>query len=702
MQNSNYSLGDTPCRNTNEDKFNVNDRFIKNIYELIQDSTLAPITIAITGEWGIGKTTAINFLCERLLEDENKKNIVVFFEPLLEGKFEIVDMMELFYLKLYQNINGKEELKKFIKKALVSLALISRCKISGNVNLPGIAEAKINYDWGKNVDEILRLWETHKPKEFSENLEQLNGVLKKKEYKLFVIIDEVDRLSANYIINILLFCRILESFQGLFCIVGIDYQQILNKLCKENFVNSVEIAQSYLDKLFQVKFHLHHSKEVKADYSKKILQQIDINNTFINIVNSESSISTNEELFKIIDYLFTPRQIKKWLLSIKINYVFIEHCPNPLALLKILAVIVKYPIIQERLALEAQTLNIVLKNPSSDKAGIKKILEETEPYQKDEKTWDFIIDFFEQTPSYLITFFFEGFIQKEHLSLYKNFFDNDINKAIEELLNEGKAFDHYANDISDTLIKNKLIVKNTPSLELLNKLWLKKSEWDSLYPYGILILYLLEKHPLEKVIEKCVLTLSEVYLRNILTVCNIRNINKYYNLNSFVLPDDRTLLSEGLLSLNFNGQNIKSFNTPTLNSILMLWIKKVESELQNKESTFFSEKKLLTVFYRFVQFGYATSGTFENRQKLATYLVNFLKSEIVSQNDKRKLLDELAVECVQYFQKNMDPNFQNPVEALFDYNKEFIIEAIKSIDEVGNIKAKDAFISAVGTSWKED
>lgn len=61
-----FSLSDRPGFSQDEDFFDVENRFVKKIYNLIQDNSICPLTIAITGEWGIGKTTVINHLYDKI------------------------------------------------------------------------------------------------------------------------------------------------------------------------------------------------------------------------------------------------------------------------------------------------------------------------------------------------------------------------------------------------------------------------------------------------------------------------------------------------------------------------------------------------------------------------------------------------------------------------------------------------------------
>ncbi len=565
MSNSkrtNFRLSDSPGKTEKDDYLEVKSKFVNKIFDFIQDTTFAPLTIAITGEWGIGKTTVLNLLSEKL--KENKNNVLIFFEPLIEGKFEITDMIELFYLKLYQCLNAEKGLKDIIKKSIVSLLLISRCKISGSLNLPGEilgvsgadAKADVEYDWGKNVDDLLEVWKNNKPKEFSEQVKKLNEILDDSEYKIYIFIDEIDRLPAGYIVNFLLFCRILESFNKIFCIVGIDYKQVVTKLCAEYFLKEFDrnsnynLAVSYLDKLFQLKFHIHHNTEKKFNFAIQYLNQIDTHKVLANFISPDISKGIDEKFTEIIRYLSTPRQIKKWILAIRANYNILRYSPNKLVLLGLLAVIVKHPIVSDQLAKE---INSLCANRDNQEIFRQFFDNELPTLAKEISVINFVNDYIKETPTYLIILFFEGFIKPEHLSLYSDFFTAKIDQAINVLLNDNLEIVRGAFDLAESLTKNFLEIEKSPSIELLNKLWIKEAEQlNFINPYLTIVTFALGKLAVEYIIENAVLTLSEQYILKILSVCNIQNIDGSYNLAKFKKPENFNLSNYGLKFTKWN------------------------------------------------------------------------------------------------------------------------------------------------------
>ncbi|OGT31217.1 MAG: hypothetical protein A3E87_04875 [Gammaproteobacteria bacterium RIFCSPHIGHO2_12_FULL_35_23] len=260
---SSFSPGDQAITKKSEDKLYVKARVVDKIFNFISNDQINSLTVAITGEWGSGKTSAMNLLANALNESHN--NVVLTFEPLLEGRFGVTEVLELFYLKLYAALSKKNpEVDSIFKKLLGSLGAIVFTGTKLSIDIPTIGEAGI--DFGEKYQKILDIWKKHDVKSFQQQTAQLNEFLQNKKLKIFIFIDEIDRLPPEHIISFLMFARILETFENLICIVGVDYDQVIQSLMASSTysLNSYERAKSYIDKLFHAQFHIHHNQSILA------------------------------------------------------------------------------------------------------------------------------------------------------------------------------------------------------------------------------------------------------------------------------------------------------------------------------------------------------------------------------------------------------------------------------------------------------
>ncbi len=512
-ENKALNLHDRPITNTKDDYFDINTRVVEKIFNLVTDTDVAPLSVAMTGEWGSGKTSAINLLVNKL--NLNNKKIVIFFEPLLEGKTSLAEIIELFYLKLYQEIDDKK-IKKIIIKSFKGLATLLRAKFTGNIALPGnSASATLEYDLSKNIDDLFKLFDDNSPKPFSIQTQELNMALKKNSYKLYIILDEIDRLPATHIITMLMFARTIETFDNLICIIGLDYKQVINKIIKEKALGMAdyETTKSYLDKLFQANFHIDISTDKKIKFAVELLKKIDIDNIFCSILESDDH-DDRVKFEKIIFHLGTPRKIKKWIISIKINYPIIKHCPNKLDFIAFLSSATVHYILSENISKHTLPLlcrrhfkelylkdiyeiNFTDKDNSknsdeetilssagisvnSNNENIQKFLQLVTEYPIHESlAKNFTKSFLINTPVHFLILYIEGYADDKKVSAYNDFFEKDLDKALNILIADDDSKATLAFDLAETIRKNSLDVKGTPSLNLLNKLWLQKIDESS-------------------------------------------------------------------------------------------------------------------------------------------------------------------------------------------------------------------------------
>lgn len=93
-------ISDTSINDYKDDKLKFTDSIIPRVLNIISDESYFPLTVAITGEWGAGKTSVITLVKNKLRENPN--NVIISFDPLIEGKQTLNELIELFYLKIIQ------------------------------------------------------------------------------------------------------------------------------------------------------------------------------------------------------------------------------------------------------------------------------------------------------------------------------------------------------------------------------------------------------------------------------------------------------------------------------------------------------------------------------------------------------------------------------------------------------------------------
>ena len=120
--------------------------------------------------------------------------------------------------------------------------------------------------------------------------------------------------------------------------------------------------------------------------------------------------------------------------------------------------------------------------------------------------------------------------------------------------------------------------------------------------------------------------------------------------------------------MQFNGTAIVDVDQGSITELLESWIAKVETVLKSNEVAVYSEPKLISVFYRYVQWGFTVGK--DVRKKLADFVISYLKDQ-VSNSDKKYLKSIIKTERDKFNSKNWEIE-KNPMGTLFDTNAEVI------------------------------
>lgn len=670
---ANFEIGDHPIISQADDTFKIQERVVNKVYQDLAEIH-GQITIAITGEWGVGKTSAMNLL-QNMLVDANKKNIIIKFGPQVEGKLEISELIGAFYLKLYQQVSNKK-IKNYVVKCLKGLAALTNIGIKGNVGVTGVFNFGFTYSTEKGINALIKRFEKNKPEEFSLQAVELNKLLWEEKIKVYVFIDEIDRLPEPYIINFLLFCRTLEAFNNLICIVGVDYEQALNKLMNEklgshlqNDTDRYRGAKNYLDKLFQIKYQVHHDIYTLHSYTLNQISCIDTENILSEIFDVED-YKKCENILGLISFLATPRRIKKWLILLKLNYFLIKNArDNKFELIAFLAVAIKHPIITDNLSKYTPTfirnkcityININKQYGSSftemdndslmlaylgvigwdgkrnnDEKLMSLIKKIGVQYIDDQEAVPYVSNFLKM-PTFLVLLFVLGVTDPSQVTLLSDYFGGRIDLALKALLRDDAMTNLLAKDLAEILHKGGVGAIDNPVLDNVNELWTQKIDSnDVLNYYDIIIRMALRNLSIEDVISGCPLGLSESYLNEILYVCGVENKDGKYDLDASKAPQEEVINKKFLGATTFENKLIQSFSDGdvSLKAMLIRWLNKADDNFKSLNVGVFNQKSIISVFYRYIQWGRsATAG--DNRGKLTAFVMAYLQDININDNDK--------------------------------------------------------------------
>lgn len=235
-QHSFYS--DTPITTQEEDLFR-NTSFLAE--QLARDicnySDNKSIVIALTGSWGVGKTSVINLCIDFINKGKcaNKpRPIILRFNPWYYSGTD--QLMHLFCTELYETIRREgnralaDSLRSWYKK-------VTRGWSSARVLFRlGIPFSGFDISFEKTQNETLELLK----KNLDDELKRLNR-------KILVVIDDIDRLESRKIREVLQLTRMLSDLSNIIFLLAFDKSVLLKTLGED-----VVMSEKYIEKIIQI------------------------------------------------------------------------------------------------------------------------------------------------------------------------------------------------------------------------------------------------------------------------------------------------------------------------------------------------------------------------------------------------------------------------------------------------------------------
>lgn len=254
-----YTLHDIPI---NDEKEDLLDRgpFVNVLYNEINNlSPSSSFVFALYGKWGEGKTSAINLLINKIKKDDNLAYL--YFVPWYYNDNDSI--LKAFYYHINEAINEKyiiPDLKRFFTKYI-------------RLILSGIPNFNLNY-----------LLKDNSISSIKNNLQNKINLINEKN--ILIIIDEIDRLSADECKFIFKLIRNNTNFHKIIYLLSFDIGIIeeglkINKEFIEKIVQyklilpppdqkNIDKFCYYYNNMFFKKYKIHKTEKEKflSEYNK--------------------------------------------------------------------------------------------------------------------------------------------------------------------------------------------------------------------------------------------------------------------------------------------------------------------------------------------------------------------------------------------------------------------------------------------------
>lgn len=293
---------DNPFDHKKDDVSGINrEKFTQDIAARIlnTDTNNNAFAVGITGVWGSGKSTFMDNLKNKLSSD----SIIVEFSPWFSKTKDqvITDFFDTFKNKLSKyNPALSKQLTKYAKE---------------------LSEI-VDYSALKKAIKLLSIVDNSA--ELKEQYEIISSEIAKINKRVYVFIDDLDRLEKSEIMEVLKLIRNTANFKNTIFIVGYDREYIVKSIGSQGIIN----PEHYLEKIFSVEVSLpiYEKENLLIELKTKLEENLLAKNTsgIVKFI-SQKSLQTNDYL--ICQFLYNIRDVKRFvnLFSLSLNSFYPDN-----------------------------------------------------------------------------------------------------------------------------------------------------------------------------------------------------------------------------------------------------------------------------------------------------------------------------------------------------------------------------------------
>ena len=281
-------ITDMPCTSEEEDLLEIS-KYVKGLGKFIRECQ-TPMSIAIQGDWGTGKTSTLNLLKKNLEADKDTNGIkCVFFNTWQYSQFNMEDSLYVSFVhNLVKQCGGNDE----ILKTVAGFGKLAFFKA-------------IDWKFGTNASEILDGFEKAKKDQMesvSKLQEDFAELVKKTGKRLVIFIDDLDRLNPEVAVELLEIIKLFVNVENSIFVLAIDYEVVVKGVRKKYGENlSEEKCRNFFDKIIQLPFKMPVERYNLTELVRKAVQeQTHMTDEGVNIVAEFISdvMGTNPRTFK--------------------------------------------------------------------------------------------------------------------------------------------------------------------------------------------------------------------------------------------------------------------------------------------------------------------------------------------------------------------------------------------------------------------
>lgn len=290
---------DTPIERLENDVMDVKV-YVESLSEFILGCS-TPMTIAIQGDWGSGKTSMMNMIKQALAD----KIVPVWFNTWQYSQFEMASYLSISLLSNFlEKIGAVEENQNFLRS--IAKGAIGFAKTAAVVLTEQTAGGTIAGKLKENLSEIGKQDSAKALEELRDKIrEAVSAKLKSSgKNRVVVFVDDLDRLAPEKAVELLEVLKVFMDVPNCVFVLAVDYAVVTQGLEKKFGVSvGHSKGRSFFDKIIQLPFAIPITQYNISAYIQNLLSNM-------SIVCSEEEISTYRE---IVDCSIgcNPRSMKR-------------------------------------------------------------------------------------------------------------------------------------------------------------------------------------------------------------------------------------------------------------------------------------------------------------------------------------------------------------------------------------------------------
>lgn len=247
---------DKPTSTIKEDFFRV-EQYISGLSDFIRECN-TPMTIAIQGDWGSGKTSMMNMIRENL----GDKVITSWFNTWQYSQFNMGDALALSFLsRLCGDLDTEAgQASGNIKKVFKTIARIA--KTAGVIAADTFVGGKAAETLENGINKATEQEPIDMPQAINDLKEQFKEAVECKtkqagKDRLVIFIDDLDRLHPGKAVELLEVLKLFLDCDKCVFVLAIDYG-VVSQGVKQKYGELIgeEKGKSFFDKIIQVPFKM--------------------------------------------------------------------------------------------------------------------------------------------------------------------------------------------------------------------------------------------------------------------------------------------------------------------------------------------------------------------------------------------------------------------------------------------------------------